>query len=212
MTFNGQRVDSNPVGYYVDRHIDVVELPPIRRGENVLTVEMPFGLRTDIEPIYLLGDFGVEVRGRSVRITERPEKICFGDVTAQGYPFYGGNILYESLIETEGDCAVEAEVGYFGGACVRVSLDGESGMIAYPPYRYRFENVGAGKHRITYLLYGNRSNTFNSLHNMEAHMTDKLPYNGPAFWRAPDSRFIYEYQLKPFGILKTPILRIYRGE
>lgn len=82
-------------------------------------------------------------------------------------------------------------------------------MIAYPPYRCTFDGVSKGGHKITYLLYGNRSNTFNSLHNLDTYMTDKLPYNGPAFWRAPENKFIYEYQLKPFGILKTPIIRKY---
>lgn len=211
VTFNGQEVSNTPVGYYVDRHIDVLELPSLQKGENILTVDMPFGLRTDIEPAYLLGDFGVGLRGRTAVITKRPETLCFGDVTGQGYPFYGGNLIYESFIETEGECDLEIETSYFGGACVKVSLDGEGeGIIAYPPYRYRFENVSAGKHKITYLLYGNRSNTFNSLHNMESHMTEKLPYNGPAFWRAPENKFIYEYQLKPFGILKSPQIRIYR--
>ena len=209
ITFNGIAVDNTPIGYYVDRHIDLVQLPPLRNGENVLTVEMPFGVRTDIEPMYLLGDFGVDVKGRCVKITERPEKLSFGDVTKQGYPFYGGNIRYESMINNDCECDLEIETSCFGGACVKVLLDGEERMIAYPPYRCTFDGVSKGRHKITYLLYGNRSNTFNSLHNLDTYMTDKLPYNGPAFWRAPENKFIYEYQLKPFGILKTPIIRKY---
>ncbi|MBR2432491.1 MAG: hypothetical protein IKB23_06190, partial [Clostridia bacterium] len=207
--FNGLSVDNTVIGYYVDRHIDVIQLPPLRMGENVLTVDMPFGVRTDIEPMYLLGDFGVRINGRNTSITERPARLSFGDVTTQGFPFYGGNIRYESTVEAESECDLEIETSYFGGACVKVFLDGEERMIAYPPYRCVFEKVSKGSHNITYLLYGNRSNTFNSLHNLEIYKTDKLPYNGPAFWRAPENKFVYEYQLKPFGILKTPIIRKY---
>ena len=210
LTFNGQSVDNTPRGWYVDRHIDKVALPPLKRGENTFCVEMPFGFRTDIEPIYLLGDFGVSVRGRSVTVTEIPKSICFGDLTGQGYPFYGGNIVYESELTLENECDVEIETGYFGGACVKVTLDGESETVAYPPYRCRFYGVKSGKHKVSYLLFGNRSNTFNSLHNLDTYMTEKLPYNGPAFWRAPDNKFVYEYQLKPFGILKTPRIRVYK--
>ena len=210
ITFNGMPVENTVIGYYVDRHIDVVALPGLKKGENVLAVEMPFGLRTDVEPMYLLGDFGVEVRGRSVKVTKRPETLCFGNVTGQGLPFYGGNVVYESELTLENECDVEIETGHFGGALVRVSLDGESGVIAYAPYRYRFSGVAAGKHKVSYLLYGNRSNTFNSLHNLDTYMTEKLPYNGPAFWRAPDNKFRYEYQLKPFGMLRTPRIRLYK--
>ena len=206
ITFNGEAVSNTPTGYYVDRHIDTVTLPPLRKGENVLTVEMPFGMRTDIENLYLLGDFGVRVCGRYTSICERATSLAFGDIVAQGHPFYSGNVVYESelTLDTDGDLTVE--MTYIRGAAAEVWLDGEKRMIALSPNRALFKNIKRGKHKLEYRLLGNRHNTFSALHNLEQDFPTRLPYCGPGFWRSRGQGFAYEYQLHPFGIMKAPIL------
>ena len=68
----------------------------------MLELRVKFGPLTNIENSFLLGEFGVYAAGREQTIIELPEYLCFGDVTRQGFPFYGGNILYHFDIEADG--------------------------------------------------------------------------------------------------------------
>ena len=208
ITFNGEAVDNTPSGYFVDKHIDTVKLPALKQGENILTVEMPFGMRTDIENLYLLGDFGVSVYGRFAKVTERAKALAFGDIVPQGHPFYSGNVVYESEITLDTDSDLTVEMTYIRGAAAEVYLDGERRMVALSPNRCLFKGIKRGTHKLEYRLLGNRHNTFSALHNLEQDMPTRLPYCGPGFWRSRGQAFCYEYQLHPLGIMKTPILHI----
>ena len=93
---NGQAADMTVTGYYVDKEsIKTVALPPIRKGENELRVEYRFGDVTQIESMYLLGDFGVICAGLKKTVCTRAPKLAFGDIVPQTLPFYGGNITYK---------------------------------------------------------------------------------------------------------------------
>ena len=63
VTFNGTEVDTAITGWYVDKDINTVSLGDLVKGENVITVTMPIGVRSDIEACYLLGDFAVKCFG-----------------------------------------------------------------------------------------------------------------------------------------------------
>lgn len=67
--FNGRTVSASPDGYYVDKAIRTVTLPPVEPGTNVLELVLPFGRRTNVEWCYLLGDFGVRACGREAVLT-----------------------------------------------------------------------------------------------------------------------------------------------
>lgn len=41
----------------MDEDIHTIPLPPLHPGENILTITVPIGLRTNLEAFYLLGDF-----------------------------------------------------------------------------------------------------------------------------------------------------------
>ena len=207
LTWNGESVENKDCGYYVDKYIRTVPLPPVRKGKNILEIVMPFGMRTDLENCYLLGSFGVTCVGRKAYITELPEKLSYGSVVPQGLAFYGGNIQYHTEIALEEASDVEMEISYFRGAMIKVLADGkEQGSILYAPFKLTIHDVEPGIHRFTYILYGNRYNTFSALHNLEA---DKK-YVGitPDYWRSQGQKWAYEYQQRPMGILKTPIVRV----
>ena len=127
-------------------------------------------------------------------------------MTGQGLPFYSGNITYYEKFALEENCTIEFEISEYFGALVGVKLDGKDiGRIITSPYKLAVENVDAGEHIVEYTLFGNRHNTFSALH----HTNPDKPrcYKGPVFWRSKDSEWSYEYQLKPMGILKKPVVR-----
>lgn len=168
---------------------------------------MPFGLRTDLENCFISGDFGTKYMGRFTTITKNPNKLYFGDIVHQGYAFYGGNLDYNTEFDLGNDCNVEFEISYYKGACVKVFVDGKDcGNIVCPPYRLKVDDLKAGKHKVTCRLYGNRFNTFSALHSLisdEHHV-----YTGPMYWSSSGDRWAYEYQTRPMGILKAPIIRV----
>ena len=207
ISLNSHPVDCHPGGYYVDRDIKTVPLPKIYKGENTLEISMPFGLRTDLEACYVIGSFGTSYVGREARIVPLPDRLQFGNVVHQGLAFYGGNIEYSVDLSLDGAAELEFIVSHYRGALVGVKVDGlELGRIAFPPFTLRTPNLTRGHHRITYVLYGTRYNTFSALHNLNA--SKKRIYMGPDFWRSEGEAWAYEYETRPMGILKTPIMKI----
>lgn len=202
ITFNGEAVANNINGWYVDKAIKTVDLPVIRKGANILTVTIPFGLRTDTEWCYIIGSFGVEVAGRTKKIVALPEKLAFGDVCTQGLPFYGGNIVYHIDAETEKQGFAVTASKYRGGF-VKISADnGEAKATALPPYTALFD-AAPGKHRVDVTLFGNRRNSFGAV-----HLTDMAhSWHGPGAWESSGERWSYEYQLLPLGLLAAPVIK-----
>lgn len=195
---NGQLVEKKITGYYTDEKIQTVALPQLTMGTNVLQLEMPFGEGTDVENSFLLGDFGVKVSGARQKITAPVRTLAFGDITGQGLPFYGGNVTYKIPLKTVNDITVRAP--YYKGSLIGVSVDGErKGSIVLPPYRFSTAAT-EGSHTLELTLFGNRINTFGTLHNCNENCT----WFGPDAWRTKGDSYSYEYQLHRVGILKRP--------
>lgn len=197
--WNGQRLSKNITGWYVDERIHTVKLPEIRKGTNTLILSMPFGQRTNTEACFILGDFGVKVCGSKAVITAPVRELVFGDITSQGLPFYGGNVEYHLDVEAGGN-GLTVRVPHYRGALVGVSLDGKRvGSIAFAPYTLHID-AAPGKHTLSLTLFGNRVNTFGTVHNCN----NAWIWFGPDAWRTFGDEFSYEYKLKETGILKSP--------
>ena len=171
----------------------------------MLTLDIPFGKRTNVEWIYILGQFDVRLWGCNATLMPQQKKLGFGDVTSQGMPFYGANITYSMEVEMPeaGDLKIHAP--YYRGSLIGVSLDGKrEGSIVLPPYTYVIKNVTAGMHTLELTVFGNRHNSFGAMHLIDSSQR----WFGPAAWRTEGDDWCYEYRVKPFGILKSPILTI----
>ncbi len=203
IVWNGETVTAAPDGYYVDLSIQKVALPPLKKGENTLTVTIPFAVRSNCEAMYLLGNFGVRVAGRRLTVTELPETLGFSDLTYQGLPFYSGAISYRIPVDSESDWEAVVKVPHYTAAVNTVELDGEKrAVIAYPPYVADVGVIPAGKHELTVTAYITRRNCFGDVHNAD----EKYSWQGPAAWVTSDSLWTYEYRLRRTGILSTPII------
>ena len=200
IALNGEKVPNVVTGFYTDRSILTLDLPPIRKGENVLTVDIPFNRRANIENAFLLGDFGVELRGKNASLTARPEKIAFGDLAAEGFPFYGSSVTYLFDAETEGG-DLSFHVPQYRAGLLSVEIDGEDkGNIVYAPYTLTVGGVPAGKHVIGLKAWGNRVNSFGPLHLSDP----KRSWIGPDAFRSEGDAWSYQYNLKKFGVLTDP--------
>jgi len=200
ITWNGKEINAATNGYYVDRAIETVPLPGLSQGSNELILEIPFEKRTNIENCFLLGQFGVALSGRFATVTAYPEVLNFGDVRFMGLPFYGGNISYTCKVYSQGGEA-QLNATYFRSPLLTVNLNGtRQGRIAYSPYSLDLGDLPEGWHEIEITAYGNRLNTFGSLHNAN----ETMHWHGPDSWRTTGATWCYEYRTKPTGILKSP--------
>ena len=202
-SLNGEPVSLEPVGYYVDKDFTRVALPPLRKGRNTLTVHMTVTKKYGAEPMYLLGDFDVQLSGIEKTILPPSRKAGFSSAETVGMPFYGGNIVYSRTIDTP-DCTLAISVRKYRGALVGVRLDGKDvGELILPPYELKLEGIKAGSHTLELCLYGNRHNTFGSLHCAVEDI-----YYGPTHWQKADRDFSHEYCLRPMGIMIAPEISI----
>ncbi len=197
--FNGKTVANSACGWFTDKSIKKVALPEIKAGKNILKVTIPFGKRTNTEWMYILGNFGVKVSGHKAVITEKPHEISFGSVTAQGFPFYAGNITYKIPVSKPGNYTLIVPDYY--GALISAEYEGvNAGKIVYPPYSLDFTAAKAG---ILYVkLYGNRANAFGAVHRITPN-----GWIGPGAWRTEGDDWSYYYILKNIGIMTKPELK-----
>ena len=207
--WNGKSVSTASNDYYVDRAITKIKLDGIRQGKNTLKVTLPYTRRGSLEWMYLLGKFGVRLRGAEKTITALPEKIGFGSITHQGFPFYGGNIIYRLPIKTEKEYDITLKANAYRGALIKANVDnGDEKPIVFAPYECEFTGLSAGSHALSVKLFGNRHNTFAPIHNANT----ATYYFGPDSFRSNGDAFGYEYFIKDFGILKSPVISCYKKE
>lgn len=204
--WNGNKILYEDNGFFVDESIRRCSLGCLLKGENLLCVNIPFGKKTNVEWMYLLGDFGTEVIGRHTEITALPQRLYYGDITRQKLAFYGGNLEYISKIDTEEE-NLYLEVSHYRGAVMEIFLDDvNKGVLFMAPYRIALGKVTKGEHQIRIRLYGNRINTFGAVHNADS----TEPWYGPNLWRTEGNKWSYEYQLKETGILTAPVYWVER--
>lgn len=178
--FNGKAIKSDN-SRWIDKCMKKFKIHLIK-GINTVKVKTYFADDTDIESIYILGDFGVynEV------IKEKPLKVKFGDITKQGFEFYGGKFKYifkqevmkKSILSFKDLC---------GGAAIKVN----NKLIAWAPY----ETIVEPCKQIEVELMLTRRNTFGPFHLFPMEESA-----GPRSFVTEGERWTDNYMLIPCGI------------
>ena len=199
---DGSPIEMKIDGWYVDEDINRLRIGELSAGIHELLVKIPYGKKAEVESAYLLGDFSVYHNGSKAWLDSSKKTCEFGDLTRQGYSFYGGNIKYTCEFEWD-ESSLVLQIPGFGGSLLSVSIDGEAaGRIAWAPYKLELGRPGAGRHTLEITVFGNRFNTFGQLHNCDPTYS----WFASCSWRTEGSRFSNEYQVKPAGILTGPML------
>jgi hypothetical protein len=206
---NGKNLNlSNPKQNWIDKAFYRVEVPNdyLKNGENEIELETLFSANSNIEAIYLLGDFGVELEGIEKTLSLLPEKIKVGDLTNQKMPFYSGGITYfvdiPDLDITENN-KVNLKLNDLSAACAVVSGKGKKQIVGWDPYKADITDlVDDGKVSVKAIL--TRRNTFGPLHQLD----DNVVSYGPLNYITEGDEFTNESLLCFSGILKNPIVEI----
>ena len=202
ITLNGAPVCNKAEGYYVDEAIRTLPLPAVKKGENVLTLRVSLSRATDLEAMYLLGNFGVRFSGTRLTLTDAPNCLALDDLTRQGLPFYTGNVTYRFRIHPEKDHpAASLHIPHMASPVAAIRVDGlEAGKIAWSPYRVKLPALRAGDHVIEVTAFGSRFNGFGTLHNANPN----YKWYGPDAFRTTGDEWTDNYLVRP-GYLLSPI-------
>ncbi len=200
-------------GWWCDRSLRKLRLDPasLRRGENELGLKCLYDeLHPGLEIVYLLGSFGVKLKGTSAVITEMPRTLALGDWVKQGLPFYSGSVSYHTELRPKlrrGERLFVQVPDYFGCA-VRVFVDGRAaGVIAWEPNEVEITEF-VGKESVFFCIevIGHRRNSHGPL-----HLTDRNPpWVGPRQFLSAGKLWSDDYVLKPCGLMSAPKLVVRR--
>lgn len=209
ITLNGRPVPNRARGWWLDKSMDRVPLPGVRRGENELMLRCDYrdAPEYELEECYLIGDFGVD--RRTDAIGREPTSIQSGDWCDQGYPYYAGNLSYGQEVNLRlrsGERAV-VKVGPHFGACLAVHVNRKfAGVRGWAPYEVDVTpSLKPGRNRIEIEVCGSPRNLLGP-----NHYPEKRPaWTGPREFVALD-RWVEERNLVSYGLFGEVVIEVVR--
>jgi len=222
ITVNGQPVSSDDVGWWTDisfRKVDVSAV--IQAGRNEIVLSGEFTGDTELESVYLIGDFGVTERrvgeenryngqvfdryAPDFRVTDLPDRVRGSnkpdrlsvDLTAQGLAFFAGRATLRQIITLPAlDGRTVLEIHNLRAAVAHVRVNGQQmGTVAWPPHRVDItEGLRTGENVVEIELVGTLRNLLGPHHRAGGD----LAWTGPGDFR-DKSHWTDDYILVPFG-------------
>jgi alpha-L-rhamnosidase len=167
---NGREVAPAPAEWWLDRAFAVFPIGAhIVSGRNTLTVKArPFTIYSELEPVYLLGDFRLAAVDKGFEIRP-PAALGPGSWKAQGWPFYGAGVRYRRtfVVPDPAGGPYRLRLGPWLGATAEVFVGGKRvGSAAFAPYEVDLtEALSPGPNEVSIVVYGTLRNTLGPFHN-----------------------------------------------
>lgn len=209
ISLNGHAVDPDrDCGWWVDRSIRRLPLNPahIAPGTNQIEAAIDYTEEDGLEAMFLLGDFGVAVKGTDIAMTAQVRSLRLGDWTRQRLPFYSSAVAYRWSVSPAAaeDERVFLTIPRFKGALVRIMVNSrDAGSIAWQPHELDVTDfLRPGANDICVEVVSSRRNAFGPLH--QARPENR--WTGPMEFTTERSRWMEGYNLKPCGLLEAPTI------
>jgi hypothetical protein len=189
---NGHPLNGSDSESWIDIAFHRIRIPakfPVI-GKNEITLKTLYRENSNLEAIYLLGDFGVQLAGTVRKIVPIIEKVEIGDICPQGFPFYSGAITYRLPLP---DGATRLRLPSFGGACAKVNGQ----ILGWDPFEADVSGCGR---TVDVELILTRRNTFGPLHDVVKGRINTIPDH----WRTEGADFSPEPCFIPAGLLAMP--------
>ena len=172
---NGVALTNEDVNdFWIDDCFKKMAVPAgaLKIGRNEVTVDVTFRRTTNVEALYLVGDFGVKLDGRRRTLVPAPERMGCGNYADCDMPFYTGNLTFELSPDAyrsvtagmaDADRIVLTPEG-FTGACVKVEAAGKTAVLGWEPYEADVTEAVRKGLPIRVTVDGTRINVFGPLH------------------------------------------------
>ena len=220
ISVNGTEAANKDCGYYRDKSFRKLDLKDtLHTGENEIKLSIRFEQRekiyqnirksllfeseknmltydTEIEAVYLVGDFAVQTSGTFEKLdrhalrydggfslAKRPDILHGGDITEQGFPFFSGRMVWKQTVTLNGeDCRNRSLT--FSDRCdtvTKVRVNGkDAGTVLWQPYAVSLEGLlQDGENEIEIETVGNLRNLLGP-HHLES---------GESYFVAPGNFF-----------------------
>lgn len=205
---NGIALQNKDVNdFWVDDCFKKMYIPEgaLKLGRNVVTIDVTFMRTTNIEAIYLVGDFGVRLDGRKRTLVGTPATIGCDNYAAYDLPFFTGNMtyhipadVYKCLSEdaaAEADRIVLTPVGFTGG-CAKVEALGQKTVLGWDPFEADITEAYRAGAPIDVTIEGVRTNVFGPLHEV----AKPAGHCGPGNFVTGGENWTDNYSLLPSGL------------
>jgi hypothetical protein len=162
VSVNGAPVSARPGAWWLDASFGVYPIGAhLRPGANSITLKaQPMSVHAEIQPIYVLGEFGVAAQPKGFRIVAARE-LSTGAWKDQGLPFYSDAVVYRRVYEIgPGARPYKIRLGKWLGTVAEVRVNGEpAGIVGWPPYELEVTKyLRSGPNAIEVLVYGSLKN------------------------------------------------------
>jgi hypothetical protein len=195
-------------GWWIDNSLRRILISPsqLEDGENVLVLETEYHYNSNLESLYLCGEFGVRLENRQMTLTELPATLKLGDWTSQGFPFYSGAVSYTVHVtpeKKEGE-RIFIEIPHWEGVLLNLRVNGlDAGIIGWPEYELDITDaINHGNNRLEIEVVSSRRNLMGPLHCANP----RLPWTGPGQFVTTGEMWTDNYVLFPYGLTAAPVL------
>lgn len=200
---NGKEVSSIPNEWWLDKSFGVYNIGnTLKEGINEveLTVK-PMRILAEIEPVYILGDFGVIPEKSGWSISSPTTEMNFGSWKNLRLPFYSWDVEYSkeyNMKDIKGNFIVK--LGKWAGTVAEVYVNNEKvGIIGFDPFTLDITPyLHSGKNNIAIRVIGSHKNLLGPHY--------KNPAKGlasPWHWKGIERPVAGEdYQLVDYGLFE----------
>jgi hypothetical protein len=195
VTINGHRLDTSTCEPWIDIAFHKIRIPdefPLC-GKNEIILKTLYKENSNLEAVYLLGDFSVQLSGTVRQLASRNKQVNIGDLCPQGFPFYSGKITYHVPLP-EGTSRLR--LPGFGGACAKVNGQ----VLGWDPFEADISDCH-GNVDVEVIL--TRKNTFGPLHDTVQGRINTIPDH----WLTEGNDFSPAPIFIPSGLLAAPVLK-----
>ncbi len=210
ITINGTVIPSDSAkGWWIDQCFKLLPLPDGRlvQGENVIEIATGFHEATNLEALYLVGNFGVDLDGKTRTMVARPERVGATDLVGQHLPFYSGPVSYTlkaARKPADGE-RIFLTVPDFEGACFKVSAPNHAPIVVgWHPYEADVTEWLKDNDELRIEVVLTRRNLFGPLHQLPR----KVAGYGPGNFISDGPGWSDDYVLYPAGLLAAPVLEV----
>lgn len=209
VSINSHQIKVSKSTYWLDPGFRVITLDPdyIKIGKNVITLQGTNTNHTEIESIYIIGDFAVHnSKNKEFILTSEPDSILEKEITTQGYPFYTGIFSISqnlNIIEKGNPKSVVLDISEMNFILAKIFVNNKyAGKLWCKPFKFDIAPfLIEGQNEIKIDLYTSLHNLLGPHHDKRGELRGVSPesFQRNNFWTT-------SYTFIPYKIGKAKLL------